>query len=232
MVNLEAEIKLNEYENVLGGYTGLLTFRLANLCVKSDPASLLVVSVDVFGKQNNIEDVSKVGVLSDEKMDVYPFHEDLLPMIGKAIAEVHPEFKQSLETLHSKSTDKDIRYLQLTMPEVDKNRRDLLMDGVDLNFNDCKAKCEAAKQKYLFELTDKMQGSSERDTNEAKERFNKMSDDNMKMAQAATDKKKKEIEEAYQRYLSKQADKNAAENEQKAAEGRDVSTSMKLPFGQ
>ena len=232
MVNLEAEIKLNEYENVLGGYTGLLTFRLANLCVKSDPASLLVVSVDVFGKQNNIEDVSKVGVLSDEKMDVYPFHEDLLPMIGKAIAEVHPEFKQSLETLHSKSTDKDIRYLQLTMPEVDKNRRDLLMDGVDLNFNDCKAKCEAAKQKYLFELTDKMQGSSERDTNEAKERFNKMSDDNMKMAQAATDKKKKEIEEAYQRYLSKQADKNAAENEQKAAEGRDVSPSMKLPFGQ
>ena len=232
MVNLESEIKLNEYENVLGGYTGLLTFRLANLCVKSDPASLLVVSVDVFGKKNNIEDVSKVGVLSDEKMDVYPFHEDLLPMIGKAIAEVHPEFKQSFETFHSKSKDKDIRYLQLTMPEVDKDRRDLLMDGVDLNFNDCKAKCEAAKQKYFFELTDKMQGSSEEDTNEAKERFDKISEDNMKMAQAAVDNKKKEIDEAYQRYLSKQAEKNAAENEQIAAEGKDVTSSMKLPFGQ
>lgn len=228
MVNLEAEIKLNEYENVLGGYTGLLTFRLANLCVKSDPASLLVVSVDVFGKQNNIEDVSKVGVLSDEKMDVYPFHEDLLPMIGKAIAEVHPEFKQSIETLHSKSKDKDIRYLQLTMPEVDKNRRDLLMDGVDLNFNDCKAKCDAAKQKYLFELTDKMQGSSEQDADEAKERFDKMSDDNMKMAQAAADNKKQEIEEAYQRFLSKQAEKDAAQKEQEAAEGKDVATQMHL----
>lgn len=228
-MKLEGEIVLKEYENVLGGYTGLLAFRLMNLCVKSDPASLLAVKVEVLGQEKNIEELSKVSVPSDATIHVYPFHEDLLPMIGKAIVAVHPEFRQSIETVHIEKANKDLHYLQLTVPEVDKTRHDILTDGVDLCYNDAKAKLDAAKQKYAVLLADKMYGETEHSADEAMARFDRIFDDNMKIAKQSVDDKQKEIEDAYQRYRARKDQQAQALAEQRAAEGHDVASTLKFP---
>lgn len=230
-MKLDAELTLREYENVLGGYTALLSFRLMNLCVKADPGALLAVQVEARGQMKNIEDVAKVSVSSDKTMDVYPLHEELLQPVGLGVMQVHPEFKQSIQTVHLDSKNKDIRYIQLTIPEVNKDRYDVLNNGVDAFYNETKAQLDINRQKYLIELNTTMADESKVDVDEAKEQFDKLYDDNCKMAQQSVDDKKKEIEEAYQHYLEKVNERNLAEQDQQAAEGQGIIDKMKLPFG-
>jgi ribosome recycling factor len=229
-MKLEADILLRKYENVMGGYTSLLSFRLMNLCVKADPGSLLAVQVELYGEQKNIEDVAKVSVSADDTMDVYPLHEDLLTSIGKGVMHVHPEFKQSLQTVHIESKNKDLRFLRLVVPEVDDDRRDALNNAIDVFYNETKTQYEVNRNKYLIELNSVMKGEPKADIDEAKETFDKIYDNNLDLAQRSIDEKQKEIEEAYQRYLTKMTEKAQAEKEQAAAEGEAVTHSLKMPL--
>ena len=211
-MKLEADILLRKYENVMGGYTSLLSFRLMNLCVKADPGSLLAVQVELYGEH------------------VYPLHEDLLTSIGKGVVHVHPEFKQSLQTVHIESKNKDLRFLRLVVPEVDDDRRDALNNAIDVFYNETKTQYEVNRNKYLIELNSVMKGEPKADIDEAKETFDKIYDNNLDLAQRSIDEKQKEIEEAYQRYLTKMTEKAQAEKEQAAAEGEAVTHSLKMPL--
>ena len=76
-----------EYSSLLEGYSGLFIVRLANLCVKSNPISLIPVIVDHPLGEKNIEEVADASVPDDDHIDVYPKLEDDIFVIGKGILE-------------------------------------------------------------------------------------------------------------------------------------------------
>lgn len=225
-MKLDIEMILSEYDNVLSGYTALLNLRLMNLCVKAEAAALLSVEIPFKGEKKRIEDVSKVAVPADEYMEVYPLHEDLIQPIIQGVLEVHPEFKPSQESVHIEEQDKDFRFVRFTMPDVDANRRDLLNSGVDACVSITKAQIDASKQRYLIRLAPEMQGLSDKQMDEVKKQFDKYYDMNMELTDSSVDEKKKEIEAGYQRYLTKQKEKQQAAKDKKAAEGDDAKKTL------
>ena len=214
-MKLDLEIVLSEYENVLGGYTGLFCFRLINLCVKADPSCLLPAVIKVRGQEMKIEQVAKVGIRADDQLDVYPLHEDLMLPISKGIMEIHPEFKMSEEKAKL-DNGKDYRYLRFTMPEVNKDRRDVLNNGVEVFFNECKTQGDTAKQKYALKMKNEMRGCSRQDVDEAQDKFDSISDNFKKMINTIVEDKKKEIAEAYQRYCENQSNSASVLNQSAA----------------
>ncbi|MBO4811124.1 MAG: ribosome recycling factor [Prevotella sp.] len=229
-MKLEIEILQREYENVLSGYAALLTFRFVNLCVKAEPAALLPAAIMVKGEEKKLEEVAQVGVKSDDQMDVYPFHEDLIMPIGKAVMEIHPEFKQSLETIHVETQNKDMKFLRLTMPEVNGDRRDVLNTGVEAFFNEAKTQSDQSKAKYLQRLAKEIYELPKDEMDEARSQFDMVYDNHVRMIGHLVDEKKQEIEEAYQRYLQKKQEAESLQQEQADAEGREVTTQMRMEY--
>lgn len=223
-----AEKVLNEYERVLDGYTGLLTCRLLNLCVKAHPIAMIPVIVELWGDDKNIEEVADVGVPDDDHITVYPKSQEFLFAIGKGVLEVHPEFQMEEKTM--KSGNNDVRYLSFKMPEIDKNRRDILNSAVDAFYGEAKGQYETTRAKYSEKLIDTLKDDKTgEDSDNYKKRFEDDFKNSSNVAEQTVNDKKKEIEEAYQRYLQKKASAEQATQEQQAAEGKDVKSQFKIP---
>ena len=220
---------LSQFEGEMDAYYALLMMRLMNLCVKANPVSLLPVVVEADEQEKVFEEVADVSVPDEDHLDVYPKLDEFIFNICKGVMEVHPEFDMSQETY--RHGDEDIRYLRFTMPAVNSDRRDVLNQGVDAFYEEAKKQFKETKAKYLIRLTEKVQKVSKEDADQAQDRF----DNNYKtitdMAEDLINDKKKEIEEAYQRYLEKEAVREQEAQEQLAAEGEDMKSKLKLPFG-
>ena len=228
-MKLDVELQIKEYDSVLSGYTVLLVFRLMNLCVKAEPASLLPAVVLFRGAEKKIEEVANVGVMADDQLDVYPFHDELLVPIGQAIMDVHPEFRQELKNVKIENQEKELNFIRLHMPEVNDDRKKVLLDGVDNFAKVTKEQLDATKSKYKVRVDQKLYKSSKDEIEEAKNRMDELYDQYSKRADKAVEDKKKEIEEAYQLWLEKKAQKQMEMQEQQAASGDDVKSSMKMP---
>jgi hypothetical protein len=92
-----------------------------------------------------------------------------------------------------------------------------------------KEQLDAAKSKYKVRVDQKLYKSSKDEIEEAKNRMDELYDQYSKRADKAVEDKKKEIEEAYQLWLEKKAQKQMEMQEQQAASGDDVKSSMKMP---
>lgn len=228
-MKLDVELQIKEYDGVLSGYTVLLVFRLMNLCVKAEPASLLPAVVLFRGAEKKIEEVANVGIMADDQLDVYPFHDELLVPIGQAIMDVHPEFRQELKNVKIENQEKELNFIRLHMPEVNDDRKKVLLDGVDNFAKVTKEQLDATKSKYKVRVDQKLYKSSKDEIEEAKNRMDELYDQYSKRADKAVEDKKKEIEEAYQLWLEKKAQKQMEMQEQQAASGDDVKSSMKMP---
>ena len=223
-----AEKVLNEYEKVLDGYTGLLTCRLLNLCVKAHPIAMIPVIVELWGEDKTIEEVADVGIPDDDHITVFPKSPDFLFTIGKSVLEVHPEFQMEEKTM--KTNGNEIHYLSFKMPEVDKNRRDVLNSAVDAFYQEAKGQFETTRVKYSEKLMEKLKDDKTgKESDDYTKRFDDDFKNNSNVAEQTVDDKKKEIEEAYQRYLQKKANAEQATQEQQAAEGEDVKSQLKMP---
>ena len=115
--------------------------------------------------------------------------------------------------------DDQEKVIVCTMPEVNKDRHDTLMDGVGTLYDQCKAKLDANHAIYKARLTTKLVGSSEEDTKEAEDKLEEVYSKHDEIAQQYKEAKEKEIEEAYQRYLDEQTAKQNEEDEKAAARG-------------
>ena len=221
---------INEMKSKMSGYAVMLQYRYMNLCVKAEPAALLSFTVtDDEGEETNLEEVASASLANDYQFEIYPNNMKSVFAICKGIKTTHPEFKIDTRTEES---DEDSEGNQVvivcTMPEVNKDRHDALIDGVGMLYDQCKAMLDANHVTYKARLTAKLVGSSEGDIQEAEdelEKVYKMHDDTCLQYKEA---KVKEIEEAYQRYLDEQKKKQEAADERAAARGENAKTQYRV----
>lgn len=219
---------LSEYNNAVTGYVTLYTYRLANLCIKADPVSLLGVTINTDGLVRNIDDVAVVASGDNEyEMKVVPMDESNLMLIGKGIAEEHIEFKQELDTLVLDG-DIECKYIKLSMPEVNEERKKAMHNAVKLLHDECVAKVKASTAFNLGRMAAEMLGASKEDMDEVNSKMNEVTDMYNKICEDVTATKNKEIDEAYALYLKKRQDEQAMKAEQSATVGKEVVSQLKI----
>ena len=228
-MRIAIESLIHEMESRLGGYVTLLIYRYANLCVKAQPMSLLSVAVedDEQGVMN-IEQVAGVKLLDDFQIEVVPYDPRFNFPLCKAIKEEHPEFKQDLVKPENAS-EEDERRLILTMPEVNKDRRDTLIDSVNVLYDGCKVQLDKTSAEYRMKLEKKkvtLPSDNERD--EAQVALDTSIKTHHDMIDNVKADKIKEIEEAYQHYLDEQTSKKVKADEMEAARSNRSSNSIKM----
>ena len=228
-MKITIESLIHEMEGQLGGYVTLLVYRYANLCIKSQPMALLsAIVMDEEMGEMKIEEVCAVSITDDYHMTLIPYDPRFNFPLCKAIAEEHPEFKQELVKPEGSDGENE-RHLILTMPEVNKDRHDALIDSVDVLYDGCKAKMDKTSATYRVKLEKKivtLPTDEERD--EAKDALEKSISSHLEVIDTVKADKIKEIEEAYQRYLNDQTSKKAEADEQAAARGHQAGQQLRL----
>lgn len=201
----------NQYDQLyekLKGYVAMLNFRYLNMCIKVEPASLIPVKVNIEGSEKNLEQVAMVTKKDDYRFWILPKYDDDMKAICEGIAKVHPEFKQKemtmkIEGLEGDGTSHDVRYLQLTMPEVDDKYYKALKDAVDVFYDQCKSLMEAAANQAKAEIAVKSVGEPKEDVDGIKKEVDKLIKSSEESRDKLRDKKLKDIEEAYKNWLAK-----------------------------
>ena len=186
----------NQYDQLyekLKGYVAMLNFRYLNMCIKVEPASLIPVKVNIEGSEKNLEQVAMVTKKDDYRFWILPKYDDDMKAICEGIAKVHPEFRQKemtmkIEGLEGEGTSHDVRYLQLTMPEVDDKYYKALKDAVDVFYDQCKTLSV---------------GEPKEDVDGIKKEVDKLIKSSEESRDKLRDKKLKDIEEAYKNWLAK-----------------------------
>ncbi|MGN0051255.1 MAG: hypothetical protein ACI37N_08745 [Prevotella sp.] len=201
-------LMLSELHGRLLGYFSMMSYGYCQLCVKADPSSILGFEEEEGSMVYRIEDLAEVGLHeepeNEDKLDLYPKDPSNLAILARGMMKIHPEFKQSLEKYTgTEENDESIesKYLRLTMPEVNDDRRDLINTAIDGLDTECKLKFDAMKAKYLARITKELIDDPKA-LDEAKEKIDELVDEADQMREKMTNDKKKEVEDAYQRYLT------------------------------
>ena len=200
--------QIDEAQKRMSGYIALLNYRFKNLCVKADIAAMLPVSVYADGQELNIEDVANVNMPDEYQLGVYPKEENDLQSIIQGVYEAHPEFKMEM-----KSTDdsEESKYLLYTMPMVDKNRRDFLMNGVTGLYEESQARIDAVYAKYQARFAEMLVNASVQDANDANKALEDAYDKCCDMTDELFKQKQQEIEDGYEKYIEDQEQKKEME---------------------
>ena len=219
---------LEEYQGKLSGYVAMLSYQLVNLCIKADPVTLLGVTIPVEGSNRNIEDVALIGAGDDKfSIHVYPKDASHLMLVGKGIADEHPEFKQELRSLTLKNGT-ELRYLKLTMPEVNENRKKVIETELSTLHDACTAALNFNKTLYAGRLSLLTVGLKDDEIDQAKQQFDQTTDQHSKACQDVTDAKQKEIDDAYAAFTEAEQQRQQQQSDKNDAEGLDKITSLPL----
>ena len=202
--------QIDEAQKRMSGYIALLNYRFKNLCVKADIAAMLPVSVYADGQELNIEDVANVNMPDEYQLGVYPKEENDLQSIIQGIYEAHPEFKMEIKSTDG-SDSEESNYALYTMPEVDKNRRDFLINGVKGLKDECLVRIDAVYADYQARFAKILVNVPAEDAAEANKALDKARRQCKEMVDDLLFQKEQEIEEGYQRYLEEK-EKREAEN--------------------
>lgn len=220
---------IHEMEGRLNGYVTLLIYRYANLCVKAQPMALLSAEIidDEVGVMK-IEHVAGVTMPDEYHLRLVPFDSRIIFPLCKAIKKEHPEFNQEL-VIPEDGADDEQRHLILTMPVVNKDRRDALLQSVDTLYDGCKAKMDKTCAEYRLKLEKKIIVlPSDDERNEAKDALEAAIKNYQGLVDTTKADKVKEIEEAYQRYLDEQTSKRNKADEAAAARGEHAGRQMRV----
>jgi len=218
---------LNGLENKLMGYTALLSYRYLNLCVKSTPVSLLSTKVIIDGKESNLEKVAKVAVPNDTQLYLVPIEKTLIPHICKAVLLEHPEFKHEIQDA-SASGDGSQQMIVLTVPPVDKDRKDAILDMVDALYKDCDVRMKAEYDLTAAKISVSSLPLPEESRKEAKEELKKLYDNFVNAANQTKEDKVKEVNDAYAHYCEEHKEEESRTMEDREAKGTDSVFKMTL----
>ena len=187
------------------------SYRLMNLCVKAEPVSLLSIEAMIEGEPQKLEECARIGKEDDYSFQIFPNYDGDIPALAKAIFMDHPEFKQEMKTMQvdisedeSKPDMQDVYYIQVTMPEVDDNRYDVLKNGVNGLYEENKAQMEAVSAKYDAKLATLLDSESPEDAKKVKEARDKQTKTWYEQRDKIYNDKLKEIEDAHQKWQHQQ----------------------------
>ena len=202
----------------LNAHVALMNYRYINLCVKAELGSLLPVTVSTAGKEQNLEDVAQIATPNEYQLDVYPKLNDYQQPIIEGIFDVHPEFKLEILQVEYSDDPRD-KHLLYTMPEVNKDRYDLLTNTAKVFRDECNVEIDkecALHTASLPELADKL---TPEEIDEIKEVLEHTTDEFHDKTQELYQAKLGQIEEAYMRYLEKDAEVDESSNEMDYSKG-------------
>ena len=205
---------LGDAKKKMSGYAALLNYRYANLCIKAQPEALLSLKLE----DHPIEDLARACNAPDreDQFQIYPLDPSLLMPLVKAIKKVHPEFDIELKQPEW-SDDEEDRYILATMPEVNKDRHDALMQGVAVLSDWCDAKMKAVFAVTSAQIPLKLVNAEPEEIDEAKDALKQLNDWHADICKKYRADKEAEIEDAYKHYQEEQAKKQAEKEEQDAA---------------
>jgi len=216
-------------------YIAVMDFRFRNLCIKSDPVALLSVKILIEGELQNIEKCADVGKDNDYQFMVFPKYEEDLGQIAKGILETHPEFKiegkiMPIESVDENGNDQsvDVKYLLLTMPEVNDDRYKLLNDAVDAIHQDCKIQMESAHTLSQAKFAELAPGETKEDLDRLDKELKKLNKQWNEQRDNIYQAKLDEIEDAHNKWLAEQAEQLHQRTEQENARGEEAAHSMKM----
>lgn len=219
----------NDLEQKLSGLISLLDYRYGNICVKATPVALLPVKVELEDGVFNFEDAADVVMVEEDPyvMQIFPKDENNIFLVGKGIAIAHPEFKQEIKRYELES-ETELKYILLTMPEVDENRKKVMRESVKLLYDDCKVRMEAYLTMATASTMKEMPGEPSEEIEAAKKELEKKHDEYIEMCDALHDDKEQEIEDAYNEYMERQNEAKQASAIEKDENDPSLLTSLKL----
>ena len=198
----------------MSGYVAQLNYRFMNLCVKAEPMSLLSARFNIQGEEKPIEDVAQVSKKGDYQFMAIPNFEDDMAPLAVGIALKHPEFKQEYgeETVNvvdeqGNPQSVKVKYLLLTMPEVDNNRYDALKTAVDAAYNQCKTQMKAVVERAEPEIALLQEGEDQQDIDRVKKAVERLKKSYNEQRDKLYDDKIKEIDEAHENWQINQVEK-------------------------
>lgn len=229
-------ILLDEAKNKMSAFVALANYRYMNLCVEAEPAALLCIKVEHDGTSYDLEEVVNVSTPQKDQFALYPRESSptLNYDICKGIKTVHPEFDVEVKDMEEDESDseEEQKYILLTMPKVNKDRHDFINNGVDTLQKACQGKLDFIFQEYSQKIALKLALKYPQELDEAKDNLQSLHDEHKKMLETYSENKKKEVDEAYQRYLEEQEQKDNAQQEKDDAQGTDKKFSMKMEEGE
>lgn len=199
-MNTLINIQLQDFVQKIRGYNMLFNYRLMNLCVKAEPAAFVPVTVEIMGKEYNLEEVAEIRRPDEDHLEVRANNENNLDDIVGGIFDMHPEFILEMKT-EKDVNDNDRKFASYSMPDVDKDRYDLLTKLTKTFYDECDVQIDAAYAKQQARFVNDLLNAPAEDADEAKGEMKSIYDDGKEEAKKIRDAKLKEIEEAYQRYL-------------------------------
>ena len=207
---------IGEMEGKLNGYAVLLNYRYMNLCVKVEPAALVPVAItDNDGQSRTFEEVAGAMSVDEYTFEICPFDQKLIFNICKGLKLAHPEFKQEI----IKAAEEDM--LSDHMPEVNDDRRDVLMDGVKVLYDQCMVEVNRVKGEYTPRMAQKVIGLPEEEIDEATNALEERFDLYKNLIDQYRANKEKEIEDAHQKWLNERSEQARQRQEDAATHGDD-----------
>ena len=216
----------------LSNFVAMFNFRMKDLCVKAEEVALLSVKVQVEGEMQNLEKCTTIGKKDDYSFMIVPNSQDDMKAIALGISIVHPDFKQKEETLSVEAYDgggnpvvQEVPYIMVTMPEVDDERYDILKQGVDAFYQECKIQMEKALAQSTARISFEGIGEPPEDIEKMLEAVDKLKTNKEELREKLKMEKLLEIEDGHRKWLAENGkDPDGNTND----EGRDVSMSMRF----
>ena len=212
-MNRAAIREFDKMSDSLSTLNAQFAYRLMNLCVKSEPVSLLPILVNIEGELQKLEECAQISKDDDYTFKVFANYSSDIPALAQGIFKTHPEFKQELFEEEVEYIDEDgeervdkVPYILLTMPEVDDERYDVLKDGVKAIYEDTKVKMENVIANADVKMAELMAGESEADIEKVKKARDKQVKTWTEQRDKVYNKKLQEIEEAHSKWLLEQSD--------------------------
>lgn len=229
--------QIDDIRQQMVGYTVLLSFKYVNLCIKADAMSLLPVTVYNDGREHEIEEVASVSVANDYQLLVYPKYSEMLPNIIFGIGQAHPEFKMNVKrgemtvmpieeakqyreikmgaepeeidkmTDAEPDGDPEGLFLVYTMPEINKERRDILTLAVKDLHAECVERIDSIYFRHADNIVTMLTNTPPQEAETLKNALERVYHDNKEHADKLRDEKLQEIDDAYANYTLKQQKK-------------------------